>query len=1593
MKVAVVRGGRSAVENDQFFQPEKIEQELIKQGKTAGLSTCLNLATILRQEIPENFLSPLSLSELVENLLQVSHFLSSRENNEIKVKLVAQRNPGHYYLYTNAPDANHIFFSLQEYLHRRAFHFRVICHPILSVERVNGKLQQVADGDLELPQESFVWMELERFPAGLVAELEEAISTIISSAVTIKRDRSAMLQKISELGDIQELSQYHDLYEWLQQENFIPVATRSYTYTSMVDVSSFVEETSESLGLDQFYDRAFYKDPQPVILTPEKVFPLLGHGKNVDLEKTNLRCPLHRFERLTYMGFREELADGCYREHCFWGFYTQKSLDENSFTIPALRKRIELAQQQLKIPYDSHNYRKTVQIINSFPKIELFLMGDVELRRMLRSFTQMHRQAGVKVVVAPSASEAALTLMLIMPKDYYRPEHIERMEIYLRRYFKAVAVESHLIHLASDYLSMHVNLQLNKKELKIDLVTLEQGLTKVTLPWKLKFKSLLEKNFTQNLTTDDFPTWERYSKAFNQDYQARTHPRFAVRDVDNIEQLLHSREDSFDLWGPFHEEDDYYRLQYYSLNRRSLNDLMPFLQNLDLCVLHEVDSDLEVDSEQVFIKSFAIKPIAVNSLQIKDIKKLLLDTLLAMSNNDVENDYLHRLQPLTGLSWREIDVFRGYRNYYFQLGNPFTKKRVADALVNNAKVAHLLYRYFEGRFKPSEELTDPMTRELEVLSPIRQELVTALEQVSDTNEDKILRTFFNLIDSTIRTNFFLRYQQEDYFFSFKVNTLGIIDMPSPRPLFEVYVHSAKMEGLHLRGGKVARGGIRWSDRPDDFRTEVLGLVKAQMTKNAVIVPEGSKGGFVTKQFSTDREEMGEIVKEAYQTLMRGLLDLTDNRVGDDIVQPEGVIAYDDFDPYLVVAADKGTAHLPDTANAVSESYNFWLGDAFASGGSHGYDHKKLGITARGAWESVKRLFREKGHDIQTQPFTVVGIGDMSGDVFGNGMLLSRQIKLLAAFDHRHIFLDPNPDPERSHQERERMFNLPRSSWEDYNKDLISEGGGIFSRQLKEIPLSPQVAKWLGVREGSIDVAGLIKLLLKAQVDLLWNGGIGTYVKASTQSNEDAGDRANDAVRVDATELRAKVVGEGGNLGLTQLGRIEYALHGGLINTDAIDNSAGVDSSDHEVNLKILLRLLRHEGHIKDLDAGYALLEEMEETVCQDVLANNYTQTLSLSLDEIRCDSDVEPHLELMDRLGRAGLLDRRGEFLPNRKDVSLRQPNRLLRPELSVLLAYSKMFLFKALLDTKLPDNKVVSQLLYDYFPQQAIDRYGDSIPRHPLAKEISATILTNRVIDQAGSTFIQTVSRTSASTPVEVATTYMIFDSILGGHDLRQAVFALDNKIPASRQYELLLKLENLLKFFCTYALSNAMEIPSSEADLERIGQQLQTYGDLLPRVLPTASWQKCEEEQKQLQREGLTPEFAKKYATLDFVTDFLPLIYMVESSGQDLEQLAQIKILVEEKIKSAAIYQLLDKVAVVDSWDRRAKESLVSSLHTVNIRIVRQVALEEADNPQQFFSKRRQKVRTFEGFLRMLMGETPHNFHPFTVLLRSLESLLMTT
>ncbi len=1539
------------------------------------------LAEILLQQVPDAMRGGLSADSLFETLEVVSHFLKKRKKT-IQVKLLPLDIAGRYILFSNAPDANYIFTSIQEYLHREAFNFRVVCHPIFTVVRKNGEIVSISDAEGAGDRESFVWIELNHFAKTGKKTLLDAVELIISACLQISASRQPLLQRMKELSRGEGLEAYADLFGWLCDDNFVPIAARSFSEKE----GQVVVLTDNRHGEDSLFSDPLGQNLNPIDLCQDAFAARTTTPGRVILDKSTLRSPVHHFERLTYLGIRETHTSGEVIEQGFWGFYTRQESDEPALGIPVLHARIDKVLNGLHILPASHNYRKIREILNSFPKVELFLMGNAELQRMVQFFVQMHRQSGVKIVVAPNMSGSGLTLLLIMPRSFYSVAGMVRIENYLKRYFKAQAVDSRIIHLSSDYLSVHVSLRILQSELSVDMVQLEHGLTRLALPWNRKFRQLLELNSEQ----DSQQLHRRYRRAFDEEYKTRLHPRFAVRDVRNIERLLVEGEAFFDLWGPFEGDERYYRLQYYKKTRSYLNDLMPFLENMGLTVIEEVDYLVRPGEDEVFIKSFAITAKNENALPMAQLKPLLLETLDALESGRVENDYLHGLFLLTGLNWQEIDVFRAYRNYYFQLGTTFSKKRVAYALIHNPQVALLLYRYFEGRFKPCPEWQDPMAREELVLSPVRMELVAALSRVSESNEDQILRTIFNLIDSTVRTGFFKRKEMADYFISFKVSSLGVFEMPAPRPMFEVYVHSVNMEGIHLRGGKVARGGIRWSDRPDDFRTEVLGLMKAQMTKNAVIVPVGSKGGVIVKTDFNSREEGMLLVKDAYQHLMMGLLDLTDNQTGKRIERPAQIIAYDEEDPYLVVAADEGTAHLPDTANAVSNDYGFWLGDAFASGGSHGYDHKKLGITARGAWEGVKRHFREMGQDTQSQKFTVVGIGDMSGDVFGNGMLLSKKICLKAAFDHRHIFLDPDPDPASSFKERKRLFKLPRSSWDDYKHELISKGGGIFSRDLKEIPLSPQVQRWLGVRNSSMDVPGLIQLLLSADVDLLWNGGIGTYVKASTETDSDAGDRNNDGVRVDANQLGCKVIGEGGNLGLTQRARIEFAVLGGRINTDAVDNSAGVDSSDHEVNLKILLQVLRNTRKMKTLDEGYELLAEMEETVCHDVLSNNYTQTLSISLDEIRCQGDLEPHLELMDRLSSSGLLDRRDEFLPSRKEVAARQPTRLLRPELSVLLAYSKMALFRGLLDEGLPAGPVTQNLLHSYFPQQARERYPEMLKKHPLADEITATVMTNHVIDRAGSSFCQRIARLSGATPARVAHSYLLLDHLLNAEEMRQAVFLLDNKIPSEKQYQLLFELEQVLANSCLFLLSHELKLSQDAKGLQRLNLWLEEYIEMLPLVLPVPTWQACQQRKEELIAASLPMLLAERFAILPQLKIFLPLVRLVNETRLDMGPLVRLSVEVLEKLSAEELLDGVESMAVHNSWDRSAREALLGSLRNVLFAIVQKIALENNGSSQAFFSTEKQKYRNYRDLRRTLARDEAANFHPYTVLLHSLEALL---
>lgn len=1107
-------------------------------------------------------------------------------------------------------------------------------------------------------------------------------------------------------------------------------------------------------------------------------------------------------------------------------------------------------------------------------------------------------------------------------------------------------------------------------------------MNKVTRSWAVSFQQIVERALGKKTGAQ---LWEKYQSAFPAGYQTLVSPRYAIKDIMHLERLCRSNNLSISLLKP-HQEIDHYRLHFYSQHKHFLDDYIPVLENLHLRVIDQVQFSFTVDGASQFIRSFTIKTATSHCVTLNSVSTSLLETIQVLLNRKSENDALNKLLVLTGMTWQQIDVLRAYRNYYLQLVYQTTRASVHRALINNPQVALYLFKYFEARFRPNPDWVDPVIREEQILFPLRLQLLESMVSVSDINDDRILRTLFNLIDATMRSNFHLRRDLKDYFVAFKINSLGVIDMPAPKPQNEIYVHAVDMEGIHLRGGKVSRGGIRWSDRPDDFRTEILGLMQTQISKNALIIPTGAKGGFVVKKNGTklDFKSAG---KKAYITLIRSLLDLTDNYREDSVIRPDNIVSYDDPDPYLVVAADKGTAQFSDIANAESAGYRFWLGDAFASGGSHGYDHKALGVTARGAWKCVQRHFRESGKDIQNTAFTVVGIGSMDGDVFGNGMLLSPCIRLLAAISGQHIFIDPNPtNSDAPFNERKRLFELPGSSWNDYDRSLISKGGGVFQRSDKDIPVSPELKKWLGLRYKSLDGESLIRYLLTAPVELLWLGGIGTYIKASTEKHEEVGDRSNDNVRVDAASLGASVVGEGANLGFTQKARIEYSLRGGRINTDAVDNSAGVDTSDHEVNLKILLTGL----HKKNIIADYQpLFISMTDEVCRQVLANNYAQSLCLSLDQLRSPENSTVFLQLAEHLEAVGFFDRVVESFPPGKVILSRPKQTITRPELAVLMAASKMYLTQQIQDqTALLHDECCECYLRAYFPVQIVEHYADYLSAHPLANEIKATIVSNKIINQAGSSFLSLNSDNGNINILDHVGCYLTFDRVLDGDSLRQSVYALDNKIAAEKQYNLLIQLEKMLTGFCRWALLHGKNIRPNTQTINCYSRYLKDY-ELYFKQQDNIQYKK---ELETYQQDDIPVELAQKVAFISSLDDFPFIVSLSGENNGDFITVLKLFNEITHYLGLIEIYEQLAKMPSHDYWERKVSSDIQVDMKRITGILIKNILLSNLSSCAEYFDllSEKQKIHRYQRIYQDITNVLPVNLLPYIVLTKELGKLI---
>ncbi len=1315
--------------------------------------------------------------------------------------------------------------SVTAELNRVGLTVRLVIHPVFAVERdAAGKLLALDGAPGGKPgAESWMRVAIEgrRAPqelALLAGDLERVLGDVRAAVKDWRQMRAKTQEILAALaaspppvakGQVDETREF---LKWLDDDHYTYLGFREYRVAGGGEDARLEVVAESGLGVLADPERRVFHDRRGFGLLGEDIVRHVLAPELLTVTKTNRRSTVHRYVHMDTIGIKRiDAAGRVVGEWRFVGLFTSIVYSLSPRTIPLLRRKVETVLRRAGFAAQSHDGKTLAHILETYPRDELFQISEDDLLEIALGVLHLQERQRIALFVRKDALERYVSCLIYVPRDRLNTDlRVRLLDIVAKAYNGAVSV--FYTHMTDEPLArLHAIVRTARGQVPaVDLTELEARLIEAGRTWADRLRAALGDDRGLEL-------FQRYADGFPAAYRERCGASVAVEDIALLEQARDGEGLALTLYRPVEAQPD--ELGFKIFHRASplaLSDVLPMLERMGVRAIGEMPFPVTPGpdrTETYWIHDFELRAMrkpngeAAGEIDLGAARGLFHDVFAKVWRGAAESDGFNRLVLLAGMDARGILVLRAYAKYLRQAAFTFSQAYIEETMANHPAIARMLVGLFAARFDPDLKnagaAVDPAAQysnrpggsspgdRATVEKGIAVEIEHALDAVTNLDEDRILRRYLNLIGATLRTN---HYQvgadgQPKPYLSLKLDSRAVEELPLPRPLVEVFVYSPRVEAIHLRGGRVARGGIRWSDRREDFRTEILGLMKAQMVKNAVIVPVGSKGGFVVKKppLEGGREAFLAEGIECYKILMRGLLDITDSHGPGGIRAPERVVRRDGDDPYLVVAADKGTATFSDIANSVSRAYGFWLDDAFASGGSAGYDHKKMGITARGAWESVMRHFRELGRDIQSEDFTAAGVGDMSGDVFGNGMLLSEHIKLIAAFDHRHIFLDPDPDPGKSLVERKRLFDLPRSSWADYDKKLISTGGGVYERGLKSIKLTPQMKERLGLARDSMTPAELMKAILTAQVDLLWFGGIGTYVKAKSETNAEVGDRATDALRVNAADLRAKAIGEGANLGCTQRGRVEFALKGGRNNTDAVDNSAGVDCSDHEVNIKILLGDICAQGDmtIKQRDA---LLVQMTDEVGRLVLRDNYEQSQALSIAELQGAAGVDQHALMMRELERAGKLDRAIEFLLDDEALTQRQAQGqgLTRPELAVLLAYAKMALYDALLESDLPGDPALESELMGYFPKVLREKYRQQIGRHRLRREIVATVVANSMVNRVGSAFVAQIASDTGRLASDIARAYLAAGRVFGFDQLWTATEALDGKAPAQAQYAL---------------------------------------------------------------------------------------------------------------------------------------------------------------------------------------------------------------
>jgi len=1503
----------------------------------------------------ETYLREREALDLCRQWADLSAWASQRKAGEIKVRVFNPKAGENGYSLSRTvlqicmDDQAFIFDTIRGRLTSADLRPERQIHPILGVERsAGGKIKSVNP----LPEdsdtlESMMHFELptlrsSRRRAKVAALVHEALTEVQAVVSDHRPMRERALWFASNLTDVAHsdsaegfahIARIQKFLHWLVQDNFVFLGYCEFDLDGADDAANSSIREESRLGFVRTQGEGV--DSATGAL-PAGALEWLRSDRTIYLGKGEREAGIHRTGKIDHIGLRLGTpSQGKQWVALFSGLYTHKAITEDISRIPILKEKLDQVLKAESAVTGSHLQRKLEAAFRSVPVEYLFGAEVDSIRHVLQLVISAEEDQETGVHLLEDPSRRAAFVLVSLPRQRYDDDVRQATTRRLLKVMGANYVDWRVVMGTTGQVVLQYFVTARKKFTLEDPSQLHEAILSVTLTWRDRLSRVLHGRCDSDKAARRL--LGRYADAFPESYQLHTQAAEACDDIQHLEATGKARPLVVAISS---EVDDSLSgvtgIKLYQRKKIYLTDSTPVLDHYGLTVIDQNSETISTaDGQTSYIDSFRAMP-ADAGVDIAKLSGPLAEAIERTLSGAARDDSLNALILTAGLSWQEVEVLRAYIAYERQLGSSTLFATTYGVWCAHPEAAARLLRLFRARFKPGLGDADAEDR-VQLVGRHQKAFLKHLESVGRANDDRILRRGLGLVMATLRTNFWSRPEDDDHPLSMKLDCALVEDMPAPRPYREIWVQHRRVEGVHLRGGPVARGGLRWSDRPTDFRSEILGLMDTQMVKNVLIVPVGAKGGFVLRDTYDSYAESRAAADKYYQVFIRGLLDLTDNVVDGEVVPPANVVRYDGDDPYLVVAADKGTAHLSDTANAVSADYNFWLGDAFASGGSQGYDHKKYGITAKGAWVCVRRHFKEIGLDPEKEPITAIGIGDMSGDVFGNGMLLSKTMSLLAAFDHRHIFLDPRPDPAASWKERKRLFELPRSSWEDYDRSLISAGGGVFSRQSKSIRLSAEARAMLGIEAQELGCNELISAILRCETDLLWNGGIGTYVKASYQTHKDAVDPANDDLRVDATELRARVVGEGGNLGLTHAARVEFAAAGGRINADSLDNSGGVDMSDHEVNLKILFSDLERSGRISRKQRD-ELLVKIAEKVSSRVQANNESHSRMVSLDLVRSVEQLDDFRILLNDLEDSGRLDRSRHVLPEDGELLRRSQHDegLVRPELTKVGPFVKMEVYEALLADERFDTPYIERWLLDYFPAAVRKKFKSAILQHQLRREIAATMITNTLVDSMGVTHFSRLQRITGRDPVEIAYASLLATDLLDAWGLKTMLHVIKG-VRISVVYVKLRHIEEGITMLAEWLLMRGIDVLDAQGVLERFGAGFRDYERSLLRIMERGEKQKYQRRLRYMRNRNIKEPGSERTAALEWLAEAGPAVLLSESyPWLDVVSAGMLLKLIASETQLLKARELASPADANDGWELRG----IIDLRTVISKMVATVA-----------------------------------------------------